>query len=438
MAGDDSSPTPRAAGQPAVSPPARQAAPGAAASGPIDWRPEDPATLADPYAVFARMRDEDPCHWSPRLRSWVLTRYDDVRAVCLDRERLSSDRLRPYFASLPAAESGRIGHIVRYLAQWMVFKDPPDHTRLRRLVSRVFHARSMQAMRPQVEDIACWLLDRLAGRDRIDVVADFAGPLPCLVIMALLGVPRADLAEVKRMSDEMALFIGSSRTSPEKYDTAEAATREMAAFFARLIDARRARPEADLLSELVHLRDDDGDRLADDELIGTCIMLLFAGHETTTNHIANGVHALLRFPGEAQRLRADPGLAAAAVEELLRYDGPSGAQVRVVARTHELHGRRLEEGQRVFIMLNAANRDPRAYPEPDRLDLDRDGLPHLAFGFGIHICLGFPLARTEGQVAIPALLARYRSIELDGGPPEWIDSLVFRGMKALPVRVQPA
>jgi cytochrome P450 len=404
----------------------------------IDWQPEDPATLADPYALFSRMRDEDPCHWSPRLRSWVLTRYDDVRAVCLDKDRLSSDRLRPYFASLPGPEAERIACIVRYLSQWMVFQDPPDHTRLRRLVGRVFHARSMQAMRPQVQEIAQWLLQRLDGRERIDLIADYAGPLPCLVIMALLGVPREDLAEVKRMSDEMALFIGSSRTSPEKYDTAEAATREMAAFFQRLIDARRTRPEADLLSELVHLQDESGDRLADDELIGTCIMLLFAGHETTTNHIANGLHALMRFPGEAARLRAEPGLAAAAVEELLRYDGPSGAQVRVVSQAHELHGKRLEAGQRVFIMLNAANRDPRAYPDPDRLDLDRDGLPHLSFGFGIHICLGFPLARTEGQVAIPALLARYRSLEPEGGPLEWINSLVFRGMKALPVRVQPA
>ena len=404
----------------------------------IDWQPEDPATLADPYPLFSRMRDEDPCHWSPRLRSWVLTRYDDVRAVCLDKDRLSSDRLRPYFASLPGPEAERIASIVRYLSQWMVFQDPPDHTRLRRLVGRVFHARSMQAMRPQVQEITQWLLQRLEGRERIDLIADYAGPLPCLVIMALLGVPREDLAEVKRMSDEMALFIGSSRTSPEKYDTAEAATREMAAFFQRLIDARRARPEADLLSELVHLQDESGDRLADDELIGTCIMLLFAGHETTTNHIANGLHALMRFPGEAARLRAEPDLAAAAVEELLRYDGPSGAQVRVVSQAHELHGKRLEAGQRVFIMLNAANRDPRAYPDPDRLDLDRDSLPHLSFGFGIHICLGFPLARTEGQVAIPALLARYRSLEPVGGPPEWINSLVFRGMKALPVRVQPA
>lgn len=405
---------------------------------PLDWQSEDPATLADPYPIFARMRDEDPCHWSPRLRSWVLTRYEDVRAVCLDKERLSSDRLRPYFASLPGPEAARIASIVRYLSQWMVFQDPPDHTRLRRLVGRVFHARSMQAMRPQVEAIAQWLLEGLHGREHIDLIADYAGPLPCLVIMALLGVPREDLAEVKRMSDEMALFIGSSRTSPEKYDTAEAATREMAAFFQRLIDTRRARPQADLLSELVHLQDETGDRLGDDELVGTCIMLLFAGHETTTNHIANGLHALMRFPGEAARLRSDPGLAAMAVEELLRFDGPSGAQVRVVSQAHALHGKPLEEGQRVFIMLNAANRDPRAYPDPDRLDLQRDGLPHLTFGFGIHICLGFPLARTEGQVAIPALLARYRSLEPVGGAPEWINSLVFRGMKSLPVRVLPA
>ena len=207
----------------------------------IDWHPEDPATLADPYPVFARMRDEDPCFWSPRLKSWVLTRYDDVKAVCLDKERLSSDRLRPFFASLPPPEAERIGQIIRYLSQWMVFKDPPDHTRLRRLTSRVFHAKSMQAMRPQVADIADWLMDGIGARTEFDFITDFAGPLPCLVIMALLGVPRGDLAEVKRMSDEMALFIGSSRTSPEKYDTAEAATREMAAFFQRLIDALHGR-----------------------------------------------------------------------------------------------------------------------------------------------------------------------------------------------------
>ena len=405
----------------------------------IDWQPEDPATLADPYPLFARMRDEDPCHWSPRLKSWVLTRYDDVRTVCLDREqRVSSDRLRPYFETLPAPEAQRIAQIVRYLSQWMVFKDPPDHTRLRRLLGRVFNARALQAMRPQVEAIAAQLLDALDGREEFDAIADFAGPLPCLVIMAMLGVPAADLPRIKQMSDDMALFIGSSRTSAAKYDAAEAATAEMAAYFLALIAQRRREPRPDMLSELVHLRDDDGSALGDDELVGSCIMLLFAGHETTTNHIANGLWSLMRFPGEMARLRADPGLAAQAVEELLRYDGPSGAQVRVVRRAHELHGRELGEGQRVFIMLNAANRDPRAYAEPDRLDLGRQGPQHLTFGLGPHMCLGFPLARTEGQVALPAFLARYRSIEPASATPEWINSLVFRGMIGLPVRVRRA
>jgi cytochrome P450 len=402
----------------------------------IDWRPEDPATLADPYPLFARMRDEDPCHWSPRLRSWVLTRYADVKAMCLDRDGVSSDRLRPYFASLPGSETARITDIIRYLSLWMVFKDPPEHTRLRRLIGKVFSTRAMQAMRPRVEQIAAHLLQGLDGREQIDLVADYAGPLPCLVIMAMLGVPTASLAEVKRMSDEIALFIGSSRTSPEKYDTAEAATREMAAFFSSLIAQRRSQPQDDALSELVHLRDGD-DALSDDELVGTCIMMLFAGHETTTNHIANGLLALMRFPAEMARLRADPGLAAAAVEELLRYDGPSGAQVRIVQREQSLHGKTLQQGQRVFMMLNAANRDPRAYDDPDRLDLGRDGVPHLSFGYGTHICIGFPLARTEGAVALPALLQRYARLE-PTAEPEWINSLVFRGMKALPVKVKRA
>ena len=227
---------------------------GAAAAAAIDWHPEDPATLADPYALFRRMRDEDPCHWSPRLRSWVLTRYDDVKAVCLDRERLSSDRLRPFFAQMPPAERSRITDIVRYLSLWMVFKDPPDHTRLRRLAGKVFSARAMQALRPQAQAISDRLLAQLDGREQIDLVADYAGPLPCLVIMAMLGVDHAALADVKRMSDEMALFIGSSRVSAEKYDTAEAATQEMAAFFLKLIADRRAQPQADAISELADRR----------------------------------------------------------------------------------------------------------------------------------------------------------------------------------------
>jgi cytochrome P450 len=234
----------------------------------------------------------------------------------------------------------------------------------------------------------------------------------------------------------MALFIGSSRMSPEKYAIAQAATHEMAAFFRDLIEKRRAAPQQDLLTQLVHL-EEDGDRLSEDELVATCILLLFAGHETTTNHIANAMLALLCFPAELAALRADPALAPRAVEELLRYDGPSGAQVRVVKVAQEMRGKQLNPGDRVFLMLNAANRDPEAYDDPERLHLRRKEVPHLSFGFGLHICLGFPLARMEGQVALPAVLAHWRRIEL-AQPAErldWLNSMVFRGMSALPLRV---
>jgi cytochrome P450 len=233
----------------------------------------------------------------------------------------------------------------------------------------------------------------------------------------------------------MALFIGSARDTPEKYRRAEAATGEMAALFRELIAARRSAPQRDLLSELAAL-EDEGERLSEDELVATCVLLLFAGHETTTHHLANGLAALLRFPGELARLRSDAALAPAAVEELLRYDGPIGAQVRIVRAEHALHGRTLRTGERVFLLMNAANRDPRAFPEPDRLDLGRNGVAHLTFGFGAHLCLGFPLARLEGQIALPAVLARWRSIEPAGAQPEWIDSLVLRGMKSYALRVR--
>jgi cytochrome P450 len=218
----------------------------------IDFRPDAPDFLADPFPAYRRLREEDPVHWSPRLKAWILTRYDDVRGVLLDKT-ISSDRMRPFFAAMPGPEAARIGDIVRYLSTWMVFRDPPDHTRLRRLTSKVFHVQSMHAMRPAIEELVAWLMEGIGEREEIDFIADFAGPLPALVIMAMLGVPRGELAMVKRLSDDMALFIGSSRMAPEKYAIAEKATKEMAAFFLLLIEERKKAPKQDLLSQLVHL-----------------------------------------------------------------------------------------------------------------------------------------------------------------------------------------
>jgi len=401
---------------------------------PLDYRPNDRAFLADPFPVFQQMRDDDPAHWSPHLKAWVLTRYDDVKRVCLDTERMSSDRLRPFFSSLPSPEAARMAELMKILTLWMVFRDPPVHTRLRRLASRVFHVRSIHALRPNVEALTAWLLDRIGDKPEFDFIAEFAMPLPALVIMDMLGVPRDELARLKSLSDEMALFIGSARGPADKYQRAEAATHEMADLFRSLIAARRAKPERDLLSELVHL-EEEGDRLSEDELVAMCVLLLFAGHETTTHHITNGLAALMRFPAQMEKLKTNPALAPAAVEELLRYDGPIGAQVRIVQEPQAFHGRDFKTGDRVFLMMNAANRDERAYPKPDELDLDRHGVPHLTFGFGPHICLGFPLARLEGQVALPAVLARWRHIEGGSGTVEWMDSMVLRGMTTFPLRV---
>ena len=397
----------------------------------IDYKPNDPAVLADPFPLYRRLRDEDPAHWSTRLKAWVLTRYDDVRRVCLDMS-MSSDRLRPFFATLPPPEAKRVEELARYLTLWMVFRDPPEHTRLRRLAAKVFHVRSINALRPNIEATTRWLLDAIGERERFDFIADFAGPLPALVIIDMLGAPREELGRLKHLSDEMSLFIGSARDAPEKYARAAAATREMAAIFRELILARRAAPQRDLLSELVAV-EDAGDRLSDDELVATCILLLFAGHETTTHHLANGLRALMQFPDQLEALRSNAARAPAAVEELLRYDGPIGAQVRIVQEPHELHGKQLKVGERVFLLMNAANRDPRAYDDPDRVDLQRNGVPHLTFGFGAHICLGFPLARLEGQIALPAVLARWKRFELISEP-TYMDSMVLRGMQAMPLR----
>src|SRR5205809_575465 len=243
----------------------------------IDYRPNDPSVLADPFPLYRRMRDEDPTHWSPVLKAWVLTRYEDVKRVCLD-SRLSSDRLRPFFATLSSGEAEHITQLMRVLTLWMVFRDPPEHTRLRRLAAKVFNVRSINLLRPDTEAITRYLVESLDGRSEFDFIGDFAGPLPALVIMHMLGVPRAELARLKRLSDEMALFIGSARDTPDKYRRAEAATAEMTAIFRDLIAMRRAKPQRDLLTELVQV-EDEGERLSDDELVASCVLLLFAGHE---------------------------------------------------------------------------------------------------------------------------------------------------------------
>jgi len=396
----------------------------------------NPTTNANPFPEFARLRQDDPVHWSPAMKAWIVTRYDDVRRVALNNREISADRLTPFFKANAEFQRGGIENLVRYLNHWMVFRDPPDHTRLRRLFNKVFTPSAVENLRPNIEDIVGLLLDGMAAKaargEAVDYIADFAYPLPATVIMDMLGVPRADLREVKVWSDDIALFIGTAQVAGNKYLRAEQGARAMADYFRSLVEARTAAPTGDMISKLVLARDEN-DALSTDEIIGTCILLLFAGHETTTNLIGNGFLYCMQFRDQWERLLAAPALAPAAVEEWLRYDGPSGAVARVAAADVEMHGRTIRAGQRVFAFVNAANRDPEAFADAESFDLSRDPNPHLTFGHGIHFCLGAPLARLEAQIAAVRLTERFPHIRLAIATPDWHDSLILRGAKALPV-----
>jgi cytochrome P450 len=387
--------------------------------------------VADPYPAWERLREEDPVHWSESLGGWVLTRYADVRAALAD-VRLSADRITPFLSRRGPTATEAVEALLRRLGLWVVFTDPPIHTRLRGVLGRAFTGRAIELRRSRVEGIVGWLLDRAAAAGEFDVIRDFANPLPVAVIGDLLGIPPEDHERLKAWSDELAIFVGSALTTPDKDERAARGVAELHEYFEDVVARRRAVPDDDLVTALLAAEQRD-DGLSQAELVASCVLLLFAGHETTTNLIGNSVLALLRNSAAARTWREDPALTASAVEELLRFDGPTAAMVRVAREDLPIDGRVVHRGDRLFLMINAANRDPRQFHEPDRLDLRRADNRHLAFGHGIHFCLGAPLARLEGQVALPALLARFPRLSPRGEAPEWLDSLVFRGMRSLPV-----
>jgi len=397
------------------------------------YDPGQDAVRRDPFPVYARLQDEDPVHWSPALKSWIVTRYDDVKDVTLTAD-LSPNRLKPFYETLRGERRELLAEVMRYLQLWLVFRDPPEHTRLRRLLAGVFNAKAIQAMAPRIDAVVEHVLGRLDLDATVDVVRDVAALVPGYVILDLLGIERERFPEIKVWSDDMRTFIGTARGTPDKYARVHRGAHEMAAFFRALIERRRADPGDDFVSRMIAARDEQ-DTLTEDELVATCMLVLFGGHETTTNLIANAVNALLDHPGQHERLRAQPALIDSAIEEFLRYDGPSNSIARVVAVDHELQGRTLRRGERVFAMINAANRDPRQFERPHELDLGRDPNRHITFGFGIHFCLGAPLARLEGRSCIGAIVQRYPRLRRAEGTPDWIDALIMRGLSTLPVRL---
>ncbi|GAA1380398.1 cytochrome P450 [Pseudonocardia kongjuensis] len=390
-----------------------------------------PEAVADPYPLLAAMREHDPVHWSERFRSWFVTRFDDVSTALRD-PRFSSDRITPYRrAKLEGPDADpALRAAFGVLGEWMVFKDPPDHTRLRRLLSRSFTPRAVGRIAPRITELVDELLDA-APPGRIDVVRDLAYPLTASVIAEMLGVPRADQERFKEWSDRITGLVFGGLSDTDRHRSGAEGMGELTGYLTELVARREREPADDLLSGLITARDEQ-DALTHDEVIATGVLLLFAGHETTTNLIGCGVRAMLAHPGQAARMAADPALVNGAVEEMLRFDGPAKTVVRLMADDVELRGRVLRRGQRVFLSPSAANRDPAAFDDPDTFDITRRQGRQLGFGVGMHYCLGAPLARLETAIAVPRILERLPGA-VPAGEPHWAPVLLSRGMERFPL-----
>jgi pimeloyl-[acyl-carrier protein] synthase len=395
------------------------------AMGGIAFNPMDPAFVADPYPTYRRLQAEDPVHHSP-MGFWVLTRYEDVVAALRD-PRLAKEAIAAFVAA-------RFGAPMPAMGLSMLDRDPPDHTRLRSLVSKAFTPRVVDGLRPRVQQIVDGLLDGVRDAGTMDLIEEFAYPIPVNVICEMLGVPVEDHERFKGWSLDIArgldaILLPADSEVPKR---SAAARTGLAEYFRELIARRRVAPRADLLSGLI-AAEEAGDKLSENELLATCILLLIAGHETTVNLIGNGTLALLRHPDQLRRLRDNPALIGSAIEELLRFDGPVQRTARIPSEDVVIDGRKIPKGEMVMPFIGAADRDPAQFPEPDRLDIGRTDNRHIAFGWGIHFCLGAPLARVEGQIAINTLVQRLPSLALATDRPEFRQSLTLRGLASLPV-----
>lgn len=395
----------------------------------VMFNPFLPSFLADPYPAYAALRAHDPVHRSLALQVWVVTSFAEAETVLRDPATFSSDL---GVATSPLAQAlnqqraaSPLGHVMTVLNS-----DPPTHTRLRGLVNRAFTPRTVEALRDRIEAVTAELLDAAPARDPFDLMTALAQPLPVIVIAELLGIPAADRARFKRWSDDIA---GTTRPMAglQVIEGARRATTELIAYLEPVIARLRAEPGEDLLSALVQA-EDAGDRLSHEELLAFAILLLVAGNETTTNLLGNGVLALLRHPEQLAALRAEPALLPRAIEELLRYDSPVQTLIRFARQPSQLGGHEVKAGESVLVAIAGANRDPRRFTDPERLDVGVERERHLAFGLGPHFCLGAPLARLEAEVALGALLERYPGLHLAGDPVRG-GTFTLRGVDALPV-----
>ena len=381
----------------------------------VSYNPVSGKIKANPYEKYRKLRAVDPVHRLRLIDAWVLTEYDDVNDVLRDTRRFSRD----------------YGSESEY--KTLLDLDPPDHTRIRSLVSKAFTPSSVAELQPRIQRIVDDLLDDVADKDRFDLVESFAYPLPVIVIAEMLGVPAQDRDRFKLWSNDVALSVEPT-VNDEQTARIQQSSKELIDYFDGIIELRRKDPRDDLITALM-AAEEEGDRLTHEELLAMLLLLLVAGNETTRNLIGNGTLALLKHPDQLHMLRDDPALMDTAIDELLRFDSPVQLDGRMAVEDMEIGGKRIRPGQRVICLLGAANRDPSVFTNPDTLDITRQEKSHVSFGRGIHHCLGAPLALLEGQIAFAGLLERFQSIRLLREP-EYRDQVVLRGVKELWIEVE--
>jgi len=388
----------------------------------------DPDVLADPYPLYRRLRESDPVAWDPFLHAWVVTNYAGVLTVL---HKFSADRTQTP-EQLAAMGLKSLEPVAEVMVRQMLFMDAPAHTRLRGLCSSAFTSRRVDHLRPHIQEIADGLIDQVFAQGRMDVIADFAAPLPAIVTAELLGVPTSDHQQLKDWSADFAEMLGNFQHNPDRVTRVLRTVDEMTRYFRAAIREQERNPRNGLVQLLVNASE-GGSRLSEDEVIANIIVTMVGGQETTTNLIGNGLLTLIRNPGALAQLRDDPSIIEPAVEELLRYESPSQHTARLAPDDLVLGDKHIKRRDAVMAVMAAANRDPARFPDPDRLDLTRKDNRPVAFGWAPHFCFGAPLARIEGQVAFSTLLRRLPNVALEPGPLVWRENLGLRGLTTLPV-----
>jgi cytochrome P450 len=396
-----------------------------------------PEFVANPYPLLARLREKEPVYWSDGIGGWLLTRYDDILISFKQTTHYSNEnRLGKAVEYLPPERRAKFKPFEdHYATKGLLHSDPPDHTRLRALVTREFTVMIVEKMRPRIQEVVDGLLDAAEKNGRMDVVPDLAAALPVQVIAEILGVPPPDRYLIRKWTDHILRFQGVNKPSEADLSRAQDALMEMRAYIKSMINERRRQPRGDLMGKFV-AAESEGQRLSEAELINTCVTLFTAGHETTLSLISNTIYTLLANSDQYELLRRDPGLLESAIEESLRYESPVSRQSRLMKDNTELAGKKLKKGEIVFQMLNAANRDPAYFTDPDKFDIQRQKNRHIAFGQGIHFCVGAALSRTESTIAVGTALKRFPNLRLVDDKPDWdVSKRNSRVLRSLPVQL---